>query len=869
MKVLKIVLIVLFALSHTFSQSPFDEEKEVKDESNVVKESSPLTEEIDEKKAVSDASFLTKMKNARKPAKKRRYSAQVEIDTSSSAFTIGTRSSSRNPMSSPTPADVLGKNDLKLQGNGDLTETLKNQLPYFSATPLTGIGSSFVRSISMRGLPSDNVLVLTNSKRRHRSSLIAHYGPAMNIGAQGSDIGMIPSIAIKRLEVLRDAASAQYGSDAIAGAMNMLLKDNSEGVEFQVTSGTWMTAPNGRGGERDITAAANIGLPLSEEGFLNMSAEYSSRPELSRGEQHTSAIDGYKGWDSSWGDDEQDNVDEWQTAMNWGRSENNGFRSVWNAGLDVSENIKAYSFGNYASTYGEYSFFLNDTGNSALDAIPLDPTAPTAGNFSWSDTYPLGFTPRLEGHGTDFSSVIGIKGANLAGFGLNYDFSTSYGTNYLNYVLRNSLNSSWGPYSPHDFKIGALQQEEANWNADFTYPLGSVNIAFGAELREEKYTMYEGQKESWMAGPWGKVHTLAYDSVGTGTMVNYGYNAPDLTASGMPGISPDEAGVFDRQSSAFYADVEYSLDALLIQAAGRFEDFSDFGNTFNFKVAANYAVQNYANLRINFSTGFRAPTPGQSNYTGVVSSYDKATGMQVKEGTLKPTDALSVALGALALDPEESENISVGLTSSYIENLNLSLDYYNVDITDKIIKTRSLPVFGDTEFSELSFYTNALDMKVSGIDFVATYTLKWGTKLGIAINSNQIEVTSQNKVNGLDPVLPLTVFNIENNLPELRVSANVDHRFSNGISLMFRLNHYGETTDERSTQEKVDPAQLIDIELSYKVSDKLSVVFGANNILNAYPTEIETRVSQGMPYPRRSPLGYNGGILFTRLAYNF
>ena len=358
MKVLKIVLIVLFGLSHTFSQSPFDEEKEVKDEGNVVKESSPLTEEIDEKKAVSDASFLTKMKNARKSAKKRRYSAQVEIDTSSSAFTIGTRSSSRNPMSSPTPADVLGKNDLKLQGNGDLTETLKNQLPYFSATPLTGIGSSFVRSISMRGLPSDNVLVLTNSKRRHRSSLIAHYGPAMNIGAQGSDIGMIPSIAIKRLEVLLDGASAQYGSDAIAGAMNMLLKDNSEGVEFQVTSGTWMTAPNGRGGERDITAAANIGLPLSEEGFLNISAEYSSRPELSRGEQHTSAIDGYRGWNSSWGDDEQDNVDEWQTAMNWGRSENNGFRSVWNAGLDVSENIKAYSFGNYASTYGEYSFFL-------------------------------------------------------------------------------------------------------------------------------------------------------------------------------------------------------------------------------------------------------------------------------------------------------------------------------------------------------------------------------------------------------------------------------------------------------------------------------------------------------------------------------
>ncbi|MED5317053.1 MAG: TonB-dependent receptor, partial [Candidatus Neomarinimicrobiota bacterium] len=431
-------------------------------------------------------------------------------------FVTGTRAAGRTAMKSPTPIDGFDDQTLRRQGNGDMTETLKNQVPSFNATPLTGDGAAFVRPTSMRGLPPDNILVLTNSKRRHRSALISHFGAAMNVGAQAVDVAMIPSIAVKRLEVLRDGASAQYGSDAIAGVMNFILKDNNEGVQFQVTSGQWMTAENGRGGERDVTAAANIGLPLSDDGFLNISAEYAVRPELSRGFQHASAADGYKGWEQAADGTNADghytgtqNVDDWQTAMNWGRPENNGFRSVWNAGMEVGDGIEAYSFGNYADTYGEYSFFLRAPGKSgALTAIPLDPTDPSKGNYSWGDTYPLGFTPRLEGHGTDFSAVVGVKGEDLAGIGLNYDFSTSYGSNYIHYNLRNTLNLSWGPNSPHDFEIGDLQQSETNLNADFTYPMGNMNVAFGAESREEKYTMYRGQKEAWMAGPWGMSHLL-------------------------------------------------------------------------------------------------------------------------------------------------------------------------------------------------------------------------------------------------------------------------------------------------------------------------------------------------------------------------
>ena len=217
------------------------------------------------------------------------FSLTASAVSGAGVLVTGTRAAGRTAMKSPTPIDGFDDMTLRRQGNGDMTETLKNQVPSFNATPLTGDGSSFVRSTSMRGLPSDNVLVLTNSKRRHRSALIAHFGSAMNVGAQGSDIGMIPSIAVKRLEVLRDGASAQYGSDAIAGVMNFILKDNNEGIEFELTQGQWMTAENGRGGERDITAAANIGMPLSENGFLNVSAEYSLRPELSRGFQHASA----------------------------------------------------------------------------------------------------------------------------------------------------------------------------------------------------------------------------------------------------------------------------------------------------------------------------------------------------------------------------------------------------------------------------------------------------------------------------------------------------------------------------------------------------------------------------------------------------
>jgi len=795
--------------------------------------------------------------------------SQVDFSLATSAlagadvFVTGTRAAARTAMKSPTPIDGFDDLTLRRQGNGDLTETLKNLVPSFNATPLTGDGAAFVRPTSMRGLPPDNILVMTNSKRRHRSALISHFGAAMNVGAQAVDVGMIPSIAIKKLEVLRDGAAAQYGSDAIAGVMNFMLKDNSSGYQVHVTGGQWMEAPNGRGGETDVTIAANVGLPLTDNGFVNLSFEYADRPELSRGNQHASAADGYKGWDAN---DAGQDVDEWQTAMNWGRPIGSGFKSVWNAGLKISDNVSAYSFGNYADTFGEYSFFLRAPGKSgALTAVPLNPADPSEGNFSWGDTYPLGFTPRLEGHGNDFSSVVGIKGDDL--FGLGYDFSASYGKNHIRYYLKNTLNLSWGPYSPHNFDIGDLEQAETNLNADFTYALSdAINLAFGAEWREESYTMFAGQKESWMPGPWANVALLNDPEIPGDSTV---YTAPGLAANGMPGTSPAAAGVFDRQNTAFYADVEYAMgDALLLQFAARSEDFSDFGATSNIKFAGRYSLGDLATLRGGYSTGFRAPTPGQSNYTGIVTSFDGPTGMQVQEGTVRPTDALAIALGGAPLVPEEATNTSFGFTTSPIDNLSLTFDLYTINIVNKIIKSRSLAVENNPEFKKLAFYTNALDTETSGYDLVLTYRMG-NTNLGLAMNHNETEVVEQRQINGEDPISAGLIDNIENNLPKDRITATVTQDFGDALSLMVRLNNYSETIDERSAQDVIDPITFIDVELRYSVSNNLNVVFGANNVTNAYPNEIDTRASQGMPYPRRSPLGYHGGMTYLRLMYDF
>ena len=754
----------------------------------------------------------------------------------------GTRTRGRTAMQSATPIDKLEAKELDRQGNGDMTETLKNLVPSYTATPLTGDGAAFIRSTSLRGLPPDDVLLLVNSKRRHRSALIAHFGAAMNVGAHGADIGHIPSIALKSVEVLRDGAAAQYGSDAIAGVLNFLLKDAPRGAEIQAQVGQWYE------GETDFKIAGNIGLPLTSKGFLNISGEYTNNPELSRGVQHAAAV----------GVPNAKNP-----AMNWGRPESSGLRTVWNAGLELNENARLYTFGNFADTYGNYSFFYRAPGRSgALEQLPLNPTDPSQGNFCWCDTFPAGFTPRFEGFQTDLSLVAGLKG-NLTN-GLLYDLSGSYGSNRIDYKLNGSLNASWGPNSQFDFHPGDLKQEDINLNLDLAYPLGDdVNLAGGLEWRKESYTMFEGDQQSWMAGPWAQVFLLIDPNTGDN------YPSPGLSANGFTGTSPEIAGTFTGSNWAVYVDGEWDLsEAMLVQVAFRHEDFSEFGTTNDGKIAARFNVSDNLTLRGAVSTGFRAPTPGQANVTTITTSFDGVTGMQVQEGTVRPTHPLAVSLGGKALVPEDAFNVSLGFAARAAGFMSLTVDFYRVEVDNRIIKSRSLPVTGDPNFSELAFYTNSLNTETQGMDLVVFLTGRLNTDFSLAYNYNETDVVSQTQVNNVDPVSESTVFNIENNLPKHRVTATLVQRIGK-FSGMARANFYGNTIDERGTREEVGAETLIDLELSYSVMDYLTIIAGASNVFDNFPDEIDTRLSQGMPYPRRTPIGYHGGVTYLRAVYRF
>lgn len=760
----------------------------------------------------------------------------------------GTRARPRTAISSAAPIDNFVGEVLEKQGNGDLTENLKNVVPSYTATPLTGDGAAFVRPTSLRGLPPDQTLVLVNSKRRHRSSLIAHFGAAMNAGAHAVDIGHIPSIAVKNLEVLRDGAAAQYGSDAIAGVFNFILKDANKGAEIQAQVGQWY----GRnyGAETDYKIAGNIGLPLTKKGFLNVSGEYTFNPELKRGNQHAAAIDLEGAPDP---------------VMNWGRPESSGFRSIWNAGIEIAPNVDVYSFGNFSDTYGNYSFFFRSPNRTGvLTPVPNDPTDPSQGNFSWGDEFPLGFTPRLEGFQTDFSSVTGVKGKLPAA--INYDVSASFGYNRINYILNGTLNPSFGPDSQRDFKPGDLQQFERNINLDLSKEfMEKINVAVGAQLRAETYTMYEGDKQSYEAGPWAEIGNLIDPIATANDTADVYYNAPAIGANGLAGTSARDAGAFDGSSWGAYVDVEYDItEALLVQAAYRHEEFKNFGSADNFKVAARYTVSDQLTLRGGVSTGFHAPTPGQANVVTITTSFDGVTGEQVQEGTVSPTSELAMSLGGKELTPETSLNFSLGLASRITDDLTLTLDVYQIEVDDRLIKSRSLPIVNPL-FSELAFYTNSLNTKTQGLDAVASWRGK-NTDISLAFNYNATKVLGQEQVNGLDPVSEGTIFNLENNLPKVRMNASVSHDFG-PISGSIRANYYGGTIDERGDKEEVSPEVLVDAEIIYPATDKFRLILGANNLFNNYPDEIETRASQGMPFPRRTPIGYHGGMVYLRAIY--
>jgi iron complex outermembrane recepter protein len=772
-------------------------------------------------------------------------SADGDSATDDNIVVLGSRNTKpRSAADSPVPVDTISGEDFNsLANTSDLTDNLKALVPSFTASPATGDGSAFIRPTSLRGLAPDETLVLINGKRRHRTALVQLFAPAAGNGAHGADIGMIPGVALKRVEVLRDGASSQYGADAIAGVINFVTHDASDGGQLNARYGRFYQ------GEDSYAFSGNVGLPLGDRGYVNISGEYVDNDALSRGIQRPDAqalidagVQGV-GADSPFGDA--------PLVQTWGRPQTQALRLFASAGYELSDNAELYAFGNFTDADGRYRFFYRNPSHPSIQAL----------NTLGFTGLLAGYTPFLDGNQTDFSVFGGIKG--VIGQDLSYDFSAGFGSNKLDYFLNNTLNPSLGLIggqpAQRDFDVGALQQEEITLNADFSVPLTEqVNLAFGGEWREETFTVTAGEPNSFL---------------GDGS-------------NGFGGFKPEDSGAFDRSNYALYADLEYDIsDDFLIQTALRYEDFTDFGDTLNWKVATRYNVSDGIALRASASTGFHAPTPGQSNLRSTITTFDGSTGLQTLEGLVPATSPEAIAVGGAPLKEEQSNNYSAGFTAALGESTNLTIDFYRIEVDDRIYRTGDIDADGDPSTSgTISFYTNALDIVSKGIDIVVTSNFDWSNDLStsviLAANINDFAVVGQTLVGGIQPVSDGLVEDIENNYPSFRSVLTTNTQIGQGWNFMARANFYGSHFDERGRiGDAVNPTAKIgstiyfDVELAYQVTDNLKFAAGGINVFDSFVDEIgppnANRLSVGLQYPRRSVANYEGGSWYVRLGYEF
>ncbi|KPZ54791.1 MULTISPECIES: TonB-dependent siderophore receptor [Pseudoalteromonas] len=810
---------------------------------------------------------------------------------------VGTRSAPRSIGDSPVPIDIIGGEELEKSGNTDMLELLKGSVPSFNVhqNPISD-AASLVRPANLRGLPSDSTLILLNGKRRHRASVIAFLGGGINDGAQGADISVIPSIALKQVEVLRDGAAAQYGSDAIAGVMNFQLKDASEGGKFEVRHGQYYE------GDGDTTQiSGNVGLPFTDNGFANLSFQYKTADATSRSVQRPDAA----------GLAAAGVPDVSSLAQVWGAPEVDDDISIFgNVGLELTNDSEFYMFGNYSERDVRGGFYYrnphtrpgvysNDGGETLLVA---DLTEDMSGNcptiaiddnvldnpdyisgvannpdcFAFNETIPGGFTPNFGGNITDTSLTIGTKGMFTGGFLKDafYDLSGTVGLNESRYFIYDTVNASLGADSPRDFSPGKYEQLEKNFNFDlskgFDFDLAyDVNIAGGLEWHEETFTVISGDEASFTAGP------LTEQGFGIGS-------------NGFPGFKPSDAGEYTRRNYAAYVDVEAPFtEEFLMGLAVRFEDYDSFGSTTNYKVMAQYHLTEDLNIRGSVSTGFRAPTVGQANVSNVQTNL--SDGVLQDSALLPPTNPIAVQLGGTELTPEESQSYTLGAVYT-IGDLFLTLDYYNIDVEDRISQSEKIVLSQadkDTleaagvpnaqSYAQVSFFTNDFDTTTQGIDLVANYTadmLGGSSTFSLAYNWNETEVTKFSDITG-----EFKVKRLEEDLPNHRATLTWAQQWES-FSMFTRANYYGEYqgvhVDYDATAKTADAAVTIDAEITYFLNESISFSVGAQNIFDQDAEKLDFEDRTGIPnnnwggqYYETSPYGINGGFYYAKATYTF
>ena len=832
---------------------------------------------------------------------------------------VGSRSSPRTVVSSSVPIDIIGNAKLLEQGDSDVLSMLSNLVPSLNVNDQSiNDAASLVRPANLRGMASDHTLILVNGKRRHRSAAITFLGGGLSDGAQGPDVSVLPASAVKQVEVLRDGAAAQYGSDAIAGVINFVLNDANSGGSVAVRGGQFF-----QGDGEDFQFRANIGLPLGEDGFANLSAEFRQRNDTNRALQRADAQQLVNG-----GNEFVQNP-----AQYWGTLDVDGdVKLAANLGSQLNEQTSWYAFSNFARREIEGGFYfrhphfrrgvfadpqstaentrllvgdldgLNQglscpdvfiTDDNVLDdpnylLIADNTTALGRNCFAFNEVLPGGFAPRFGGRVEDAAMSIGVKGYTPSEWA--YDISIGLGYSNIDYLISNTVNPSLGPDSPTSFNPGGARQVERSINLDVRkfLDLGwheAVNFAAGIEWRKESYHQKAGELNSYEVG---------FLAMEPDTGLSQGFS---VGSNGFPGYTPQSAGDWSRTNWAVYIDVEtYLKESLLVGTALRYEHFNDFGSTFEGKLTARYELNDQLSFRSSISTGFKAPTVGQSNVINVTTAFS-ARGLE-DQATLPPTNPISEQVGATPLRPEESVNKSIGMVYYWNDAFFVTMDYFHITLHDRISTTSAIQltesdvnslmeqgVPANQIFESVKFFTNDFDTTTQGVDIVLNYEFATGNienALSTSFNwthTNVDRVTLYPRVNetgGIDFVsnlAPSRIRMLEENLPDFRVVMALTQNYK-AYSALWRVRYFSEFyedhLDAAAGLDIEGSAEIVvDLELSYQFAEDWKFTIGAQNLFDNRPSLNPFSDVAGARYPPTSPLGMNGGYYYAQLKYEF
>ena len=795
-------------------------------------------------------------------------------DSLDEVILVGNRAKPRTILESPVPIDNIGIQELRKTGQPTVDKMLTFKVPSYNATQQTiSDATAHFDPAELRGLGPSRTLVLINGKRKNASALV-YINDTPGKGEVGTDMKSIPTAALERVEVLRDGASAQYGSDAIAGVVNIVLRKDVGKTSVNVFSG--ITA-EGDG----FTAGADVNRGFSifkDNGFINLTADYLYQEETNRaGEPGDDVLFGIAADDPDWASWLQSNPD---LGMTVGQPEVSKFSLFYNSGVDISENAELYSFGGATFRDGT-SFALYRAPYWVPDPFNLLHEAGTTYN---------GFQPTFETDIRDYSFDVGVKGT-IGEWG--YDLSTGIGSNSVDYTIGNTLNPALGASSPTSFEAGGYEFSDWILNFDVNRIFGDFGVALGAEYRNENFIATAGQSESYVEGG----------------------------AQSFPGLQPQNAVDEDRNNIGVYGDFSWdATEDFLLTAALRYEDYSDFGDNFSWKVSSRYKFNdNKGAVRASYSTGFRAPSLHQiflSNVQTLISG-----GTVSNQGTFNNVDPIiREGLGVPQLTAETAQNFSVGITIKPTSNLYFSLDYYNVRVDDRVLFTGEIGFDGDDDttnpvediliansITSLKFFVNAVNTVTNGADIVIGYNNivigSGSLDASIAANFNETKIDGEIEAPALLAQNGYEIFNrkeqsrITSSRPKSKIVFGLNYELDKWDftlnntyfgSVTWRHSNNGLNgaplgpgganlpTDDAAYDQTFAGKVITDLAIAYQITNQLGATLSANNLLDVYPDEIETQgdfvtdLGGRFKYPWEvNQFGFRGAYFQAGLNYTF